>query len=184
MKYKIFFSSLSKCQEVFQNEILMSRIHSLCFLMILSWYFFKSIESLRFCETISWWVHFVVIDTIKTMHRLFKFFMRVQVKAWMKVEWFLFVVSMTCRVSISDWIAASFCFFRSSLRWSIMQVSCSSISRESSSSASSLSDFIMQRLFSDIVSCKIKTLLLQLCCDRVAVIMLEYQIIIFKKSLK
>jgi len=25
---------------------------------------------------------------------------------------------------------------------------------------------------------------LQLCCDRVAVIMLEYQIIIFKKSLK
>ncbi len=184
MQYKIFFSSLSKCQEVFQNEVLTSRIHSLCFLMILSWYFFKSIESLHFCKMISWWVYFIVIDTIEMMRRSFKFFMRTQVKAWIKAERLFFVVSTTCRVSISDWIAANFCFFRSSSHWSIIQVSCSLISRENSFSASSLSNFIMQRSFSDIVSCKIETSSLQLCCDCVAVVMLEYWIIIFKKSLK
>ena len=180
MQYKIFFSSLSKCQEVFQNEILTSRIHSLCFLMILSWYFFKSIENLRFCKMTSWWFHFIVVDIIETMHRLFKFF----VKAWVKAQWLLFIVSMTCRVSIFDWIAASFCFFCSSSRWSITQVSCSLISRESSSSASLLSDFIMQRSFSDMISCKIEMSSFQLCCNHVAVVMLEYQIIISKKSLK
>jgi len=36
MQYKFFFSSLLKCQEIFWNEILTSRIHSLCSLMILS----------------------------------------------------------------------------------------------------------------------------------------------------
>ncbi len=180
MQYKIFFSSLSKCQEVFQNEILTSRIHSLCSFMILSWYFFKDIESLHFCKMISWWLYFVIINTMKTMCRSFKFFMRAQVKTW----WFFFVVSMICRVSISDWIAANFCFFCSSSCWSIVHVSCSSISRESSSSASSLSDFVMQHSFSDMMSCKIKTSSFQFCYDCITVIMLEYQIITSKKSLK
>ncbi len=180
MQYKIFFSSLSKCQEIFQNKISMSRIHSLCSLMILSWYFFKDIEDLRFCETISWWLRFVIVDTMKTMRRSFKFFVRTQVKAW----WLFFIVSTTCRVSISDWIAASFCFFRSSSHWSIAHVSCSLISRESSFFASSLSDSVIRRSFSDMMSCKIETSSFQLCYDHVAVIMLEYQIIIFKKSLK
>ncbi len=180
MQYKIFFSSLSKCQEVFWNEISTSRIHSLCSFMILSWYFFKDIEDLRFCKTISWWFHFVIIDIMKTMRRSFEFFVRVWVKAW----WFFFVVSMTCRVSIFDWIAASFCFFCSSSHWSIAHVSCSSISRKSSFSASSLSDSFMQRLFSDMMSCKIETLSFRFCCDCIAVVMLEYQIIISKKSLK
>ena len=180
MQYKIFFSSLSKCQEIFQNEILTSRIHSLCSLMILSWYFFKDIEDLRFCKTISWWLRFVIVDIMKTMHKSFEFFVRARVKT----RRLLFVVSMTCRVSISDRIAANFCFFRSSSRWSIAYVSCSSISRKSSSSASSLSDSVMQRSFSDMMSCKIETSSFQLCYDHVAVIMLEYRIIISKKSLK
>ena len=180
MQYKIFFSSLSKYQEIFWNKISTSRIHSLCSLMILSWYFFKNIENFRFCKTISWWLHFVIINIMKMMRRSFKFFVKAQVKAW----WLFFVVSMTCKVSISDQIAASFCFFCSSSRWNIARVSCSSISRENSSFASSLSDFIMQRSFSDIVSCKIETSLLQLCYNHVAIVMLEYQIIIFKKSLK
>ncbi len=180
MQYKIFFSLFSKCQEVFQNEILTSWIHSLYFLMILSWYFFKNIENLCFYKMISWWVHFIVVDTIETMRRSFKFFMKVQVKA----EQLFFIVSTTCKVTIFDWIAANFCFFCSSSCWSIVQVSCSSILRENSSSAFSLSDFIMQRSFSDIVSCKIKMSLLQLCCNHVAVVMLEYHIVISKKSLK
>ena len=180
MQYKIFFSSLSKCQEIFWNEILTSRIHSLCSFMILSWYFFKDIESLRFCKTILWWLRIVIVDIMKTMRRSFKFFVRAQVKA----QWFLFVVSTNCRVSIFDKIAANFCFFCSSSRWNIACVSCSLISRESSSSASSLSDFIMQRSFSDMISHEIETLLFQLCCNHVAVIMLEYWIIISKKSLK
>ncbi len=180
MQYKIFFSSLSKCQEIFWNEILTSRIHSLCSFMILSWYFFKDIEDLRFCKMTSWWLCFIIVDTMKMMCRSFEFFMRIQVKVW----WLLFVVSMTCRISISDRITASFCFFHSSSRWSIACVSCSLISRENSSSASSLSDFIMRRLFSDMMSHKIKTSSFQLCCNHVAVIMLEYQIIISKKSLK
>ncbi len=148
--------------------------------MILSWYFFKDIESLRFCKTILWWLHFVIIDTMKTMCRSFEFFMRAQVKT----SRLFFVVSTTCRVSIFDWIAASFCFFRSLLRWNIAHVSCSLISRESSFFASSLSDSIMWRLFSDMMFCKIEMLLFQLCYDCVAVVMLEYQIIISKKSLK
>ena len=148
--------------------------------MILSWYFFKDIESLRFCKMISWWLHFVIINIMKTMRRSFEFFMRAQVKAW----WLFFLVSTTCRVSIFDWIAANFCFFCNSSCWSITHVSCSSVSRESSSSASSLSDFIMQRSFSDMMFHKIKTSSFQLCYDYVAVVMLEYQIIIFKKSLK
>ena len=180
MQYKIFFSSLSKCQEIFQNEILTSRIHSLCSLMILSWYFFKDIENLRFCKMISWWLHFVVIDTMKTMRRSFEFFVRARVKAW----WLLFIISITCRVSISDQITANFCFFCSSSRWNIACVSCSSISRESSFFASSLSDSVMQRSFSDMMSRKIETSLFQLYCNYVTVIMLEYWIIIFKKNLK
>ncbi len=180
MQYKIFFSSLSKCQEIFWNKISMSRIYSLCSFMILSWYFFKDIENLRFCKTILWWLHFVIVDIMKTMCKSFKFFMRTQVKA----SQLLFIVSMTCKVSIFDWIVVNFCFFCSSLRWSITHVSCSLISRESSFSASSLSDFIMQRSFSDMMSCEIKMSSFQLCCNCVAVIMLEYQIIIFKKSLK
>ncbi len=181
MQYKIFFSSLSKYQEVFQNEISMLQIHSLCFLMILSWYFFKSIENLRFCKTISWWLRFIIIDIMKMMmRRLFEF----SVKAWMKAEWLFFVVSMTCKVSIFDWIASNFCFFCSSSYWSIACVSCSLISRENSSSASLLSDFIIWCLFSDMMFCKIETSSFQLCCNYVAVIMLEYQIIISKKSLK
>ncbi len=180
MQYKIFFSSLLKCQEVFWNEISMSRIHSLCSLMILSWYFFKYIENLRFCETILWWLCFVIVDIMKMMHKSFKFFVRVQVKA----QWLFFVILMTCRVSISDWIIANFCFFCSLSHWSIVCVSCSLISRKSSFSASSLSDFVMQRSFSDMMSCKIETSSFQLYCNYVAVIMLEYWIIIFKKSLK
>ena len=180
MQYKIFFSSLLKCQEVFQNEISMSRIHSLCSFMILSWYFFKDIKSLCFCKMISWWLRFIIVNTMKTMRRLFEFFM----KAWVKTWWLFFVVLITYRVSISDQIAVNFCFFHSSSCWSITHVSCSLISRESSSSASSLSDFVMQRSFSDMMSCEIKMLSLQFCCDCVAVIMLEYWIIIFKKSLK
>ncbi len=180
MQYKIFFSSLSKYQEIFWNEISMSRIHSLCSLMILSWYFFKDIESLRFCKMISWWLRFVIIDTMKMMRRSFEFFVRTWVKAW----WLLFIVSTTCRISISDRITVSFCFFRSLLRWSIAHVSCSSISRESSSSAFSLSDFIMRRSFFDMMSCKIETSSFQFCYDHVAVVMLEYQIITSKKSLK
>ncbi len=180
MQYKIFFSSLSKCQEIFQNEISTLRIHSLCSLMILSWYFFKDIENLRFCKMISWWLRFIIVKIMKTMRRSFKFFVRAQVKTW----WLFFVVSTTCKVSISDRIAASFCFFRSSSRWSIAHVSCSSISRESSSSASSLSDSVMRHSFSDMMSRKIETLSFQLCYDRVAVVMLEYQIITSKKSLK
>ena len=152
MQYKIFFSSLSKCQEVFQNEILMSWIHSLCSLMILSWYFFKNIEDLHFCKIILWWFRFVIVDTMKTMHRSFKFFMKTQVKVW----WLFFVVSMTNRVSIFVQITFNFCFFCSSSHWSIAHVSCLSISRESSFSASSLSDFVMQRSFSDMMSCKIE----------------------------
>jgi len=127
-----------------------------------------------------WWLHFVIIDIMKTMCRSFEFF----VGAWVKTWWLFFVVSTTCRVSISDRIAASFCFFRSSSRWSITHISCSSISRESSSSASSLSDSVMRRSFSDMMSRKIETSSFQFCCDHVAVIMLEYQIIISKKSLK
>ncbi len=180
MQYKIFFSSLSKSQKIFQNEISTSRIHSLCSLMILLWYFFKDIENLCFCKTISWWLRFIIINIMKTMCKSFKFFIRTQVKTW----WFFFVVSMTCRVSISDWIAVSFCFFHSSSCWSIAYVSCLSISRESSFSASSLSDFVMRRSFSDMMSCKIKMSSFQFCYDCVAVIMLEYQIIISKKSLK
>ncbi len=151
-----------------------------CFLMILSWYFFKDIENLRFCKTISWWLCFIIIDTMKTMHKSFKFFMRIQVKAW----WLFFIVSTNCKVSIFDRIAANFCFFCSSLCWSIAHVSCSLISRENSSFASSLSDFVMQRSFSDMISHKIETLSFRLCCNRVAVVMLEYQIITSKKSLK
>ncbi len=49
---------------------------------------------------------------------------------------------------------------------------------------SSLSDFIMQYLFSNIMFYKIKISLLQLCYDHTVIIMLEYQIITFKKSLK
>ena len=177
MQYKIFFSSLSKYQEIFWNEISTSRIHSLCFLMILSWYFFKNIESLCFCKMTSWWLYFIIIDIMKTMRRSFEFFVRAWVKAW----WLLFVVSMTCRVLIFDWIAANFCFFRSSSHWSITHVSCSLISRESLFSAFSLSDLIMRRSFSDMMSREIKTSSFQLCCNHVAVIMLEYQIIIFKK---
>ena len=180
MQYKIFFSSLLKCQKIFQNEVLTSRIHSLCFFMILSWYFFKNIENLCFCETTLWWFHFIVVNTMKTMCRSFKFFMR----AWVKAQWLFFIVSMNCRVSIFNRIAANFCFFCSLSCWSIAHVSCSSISRESSFFASSLSDFIMQHSFSDMMSCKIKTLSFQLCYNYVAVIMLEYQIIISKKSLK
>ncbi len=170
MQYKIFFSSLLKCQEIFWNEILTLQIHSLCSLMILSWYFFKNIENLRFCEMISWWLHFVIIDIMKTMCRLFKFFVKTQVKTW----WLFFVILMTCRVLISDWITVSFCFFCSSSHWSIACVSCSSILRESSFFTSSLSNFIMQCLFSDIMSCKIETSSFQFCCNYVAVIMLEY----------
>ena len=129
---------------------------------------------------ILWWLRFIIIDTMKTMHKLLKFFVKTQVKAW----WLFFVVSTTCRVSIFDQIAASFCFFHSSSCWSIAHVSCSSISRKNSFSASSLSDFIMQRSFSDMMFCKIKTSSFQLCCNYVAIVMLEYQIIIFKKSLK
>ncbi len=180
MQYKIFLSSLSKCQEIFQNEISTSRIHSLCSLMILSWYFFKDIESLRFCKMISWWLCFIIVDTMKMMCRSFKFFVRAWVKAW----WLLFVVSMNCRVSIFDKIAASFYFFHSSSHWSIAHVSCSSISRESSFSASSLSDFVMRRSFSDMISHEIEMSSFQFCCDCIAVVMLEYQIIISKKSLK
>ncbi len=182
MQYKIFFSLLSKCQEIFWNEIsmLMLWIHSLCSFMILSWYFFKDIESLHFCKMTSWWLHFVIVDIMKTMHRSFKFFVKTQVKT----QWLFFIVSMTCKVSIFDWIAVNFCFFYSSSCWSITCVNCSLISRESSSFASSLSNFIMQRLFSDMMSCKIETSLFQLCCNYVAVVMLEYQIIISKKSLK
>ncbi len=180
MQYKIFFSSLSKYQEIFQKKISTLQIHSLCFLMILSWYFFKDIESLCFCKTTLWWLHFIIINIMKTMRRSFEFFVRAWVKAW----WLLFIVSMTCRVSIFDWIAAKFCFFRSSSHWSITHVSCSLISRESSFSAFLLSDLIMWRSFSDMMSHEIKTSLFQLCYNYVAVIMLEYQIIIFKKSLK
>ncbi len=180
MQYKIFFSSLSKCQEIFQNEISMSRIHSLCSLIILSWYFFKDIENLYFCKTISWWLCFVIVNTMKTMCKLFEFFMKAQVKTW----WLLFIVSTTCKVSISDWIVTNFCFFCNSSCWSIAHVSCSSILRESSFSTSSLSDFIMQHSFSDMMFCKIETSSFQFCCNYVAVIMLEYQIIISKKSLK
>ncbi len=157
-----------------------SQIHFLCSFMILSWYFFKDIEDFYFCEMILWWFCFVIVDIMKIMCRSFEFFM----KTWMKIQWLFFVVSMTCRVSIFDWIAANFCFFCSSSCWSIACVRCSSISEESLSSASSLSDFIMWRLFSDMMFCKIETLLFQFCCNHVAVIMLEYQIIIFKKSLK
>ncbi len=139
MQYKIFFSSLSKYQKIFWNEISMSWIHSLCSFMILSWYFFKDIESLRFCKMISWWLYFIIINIMKTMNRSFEFFMR----AWVKIWWLFFIVLMTCKVLIFDWIVASFCFFCSSLHWSITHVSCSSISRENSSSASLLSDFIM-----------------------------------------
>ncbi len=178
--FLIFFSSFSKCQEIFWNEISTSRIHSLCSLMILSWYFFKDIENLHFCKTISWWLHFIIVDTMKTMRRLFKFFVR----TWVKVWWLLFIISMICRVSISDQIAVNFCFFYSSSHWSIVYVSCSLISRESSSSASSISDFIMQRSFSDMMSHEIKMSSFQLCYNRVAVIMLKYQIITSKKSLK
>ncbi len=42
----------------------------------------------------------------------------------------------------------------------------------------------MQRSFSDMMFCEIETLLFQLCYDHIAVVMLEYQIIISKKSLK
>ncbi len=180
MQYKIFFSSLLKCQELFWNRILTSRIHSLCSFMILSWYFFKDIENLHFYKTILWWLRFVIIDTMKTMRRSFKFF----VKAWVKAWWLFFVVSMTCKVLIFDWITVNFCFFCSSLRWSIACVSCLSILRKSLFFASSLSDFIMQRLFSDMMSHEIKTSSFQFCCDCITVVMLEYQIIIFKKSLK
>ena len=65
-----------------------------------------------------------------------------------------------------------------------MRINCSLISRESSFFASSLSDFIMQHSFSDIMFCKIKMSLLQFYYDCIAVIMLEYQIIISKKNLK
>ena len=154
-----------------------SRIHSLCSLMILSWYFFKNIENLRFCKTILWWLHFVIVNTMKTMmHRSFEFSM--------KAERLLFVVSTTCKISIFDWIAANFCFFHSSSCWSIAWVSCSLISRESSSSASSLSDFVIWHSFSDLMSHKIKTSSFQLCYNYVTVVMLKYQIIISKKSLK
>ncbi len=180
MQYKIFFSSLSKYQKVFWNEILTSWIHSLCSFMILSWYFFKNIESLRFCKIISWWLCFIMINTMKMMCKSFEFFMKIQVK----VQWLLFIVLMTCRVSIFNWIAVRFYFFCSSSCWSIAYVSCSSISRKSSSSASSLSDFIMWCLFSDMISCKIKMLLFWFCCNHVVVVMLEYQIVTFKKSLK
>ena len=181
MQYKMFFSLLSKCQKVFQNEISMLQIHSLCFFMILSWYFFKNIESFRFCKMISWWLCFVIVDTMKIMMRnSFKFSM----KAWMKAEQLFFVILMTCRILIFDWIAANFCFFCSLSHWSIMQVSCSLISRENSSSAFLHSDFIMQCSFSDMMFCKIKTSSFQLCCNCITVIMLEYWIIIFKKSLK
>ena len=180
MQYKIFFSFFSKCQEVFWNEISTSRIHSLDSLMILLWYFFKDIENLCFCKMISWWDHFAFVDIMKMMHRSFKFLM----KTWMKAEQLFFVISMTCKISIFDWITANFCFFCSSSCWSIAWVSCSLILRENSSSASSLSDFIMQCSFSDMMSCKIKMSLLQFCYDYVTVIMLEYWIIISKKSLK
>ena len=180
MQYKIFFSSLSKYQEIFWNEILTSWIHFLCSFMILSWYFFKDIESLHFYKTISWWFHFVIIDIMKTMRKSFEFFVR----TWVKAQWLFFITLMTCRISIFDWITANFCFFCSSSCWSIAHVSCSSISRENSSSASSLSDSVMWCSFSDIMSCKIKMLSFWLCCDYIAVVMLEYQIIIFKKNLK
>ncbi len=152
MQYKIFFSSLSKYQKIFQNEILMSRIHFLDFFMILSWYFFKNIESLHFCKMTSWWFRFVIINTMKMMRKSFQFFVKVQVKT----QWLFFIVSMTCRISISDQIAVNFCFFCNSSCWSIAHVSCSLISRESSSSASLLSDFFMWRLFSDMMFHEIK----------------------------
>ncbi len=180
MQYKIFFSSLLKCQEVFQNEILMLRIHSLYSFMILSWYFFKDIENLRFCKMTSWWLCFIIINIMKTMRKSFKFFMRAWVKAW----WLFFVVSMICRISIFDWIIVSFCFFCSSSYWSIAHVTCSLISKESLSFAFSLSDFIMWCSFSDMMFCKIKISSFQFCCNYVAIVMLEYWIIISKKSLK
>jgi len=144
------------------------------------YYFFKNIKSLHFCKMILWWLCFIIVDIMKMMHKSFKFFMKVQVKAW----WFFFIVSMNCRVLIFNKIAVNFCFFCSLSCWRITYVSCSLISRESSFSAFSLSDFIMQRSFSDIIFHKIETSLFQLCYDYVAVIMLEHQIIISKKSLK
>ncbi len=158
----------------------MLRIHSLCSFMILSWYFFKDIENLHFCEMILWWLCFVIIDIMKMMHKSFKFFM----KAWVKAWWLFFVISMTCRVLISDQIAANFYFFCSSSHWSIVHINCSLISRKSSFFAFSLSYFIIWCSFSDIMFCKIKTLSLQLCYNHITVVMLEYQIIIFKKNLK
>ncbi len=138
--------------------------------MILSWYFFKDIESLRFCKTISWRLCFIFVDIMKMMHKSFKFSMKIQIK----VEWLFFVISTTCRVLIFDWIAVNFCFFCSSSCWSITWISCSLISRESLFSASLLSYFIIWCLFSDIMSCKIKTSSLQLCCNHIAIVMLEY----------
>ena len=138
--------------------------------MILSWYFFKSIENLHFCKTILWWLCFIIVDIMKTMHKSFKFFM----KTWVNTQWLFFVVLMTCRVSIFNWITANFYFFCSSSCWSITHVSCSLISRENLSFAFSLSDFIMQRLFSDMMFCKIKTSSFWFCYNCIAVIMLEY----------
>ncbi len=158
----------------------MSRIHFLCSFMILSWYFFKDIENLHFCKMTSWWFHFLIINIMKTMRKSFKFFMR----AWVKVWWLFFIVSMTCRISIFDWITVNFYFFCSSSHWSIAHVSCSLISKESLSFAFSLSDFIIWCSFSDMMSCKIKISSFQFCCNYVTVIMLEYWIIISKKSLK
>jgi hypothetical protein len=112
MQYKIFSSLFLKCHEVFQKEISMFLIHFLCFFMILSWYFFKDIENLHLYKLISWWIHFVFIDTMKAMKcKSFKFTVNFQ----MIVRWLFFIVSMTCRIFIFKWIIVNFYFFCSSL---------------------------------------------------------------------
>ncbi len=129
---------------------------------------------------ISWRLCFIFVDIMKMMYKSFKFFVKAQVKA----QWLLFIVSTTFKVLIFDQIIVSFCFFCSSLHQSIAWVSCSLISRENLSFASLFSDFIMWCSFSNMMFCKIEISLLWFCYDHVAVVMLEYQIIIFKKSLK
>jgi hypothetical protein len=181
MQYRIFSSSFSKCHEVFQKEISTSFIHSLCSFMILSWYFFRNIESLYLYKSISWWIHFILIDIMKaTKCRSFWF----TVNSWVIVRQLFFVVSMTCRIFIFKWITANFCFFHSSSHWRIALVNCSLRSRKSLSFASSFLNFKLRCLFSVMISCNVEASSFQLCCDRVSVLMLEYQIIIFKKSLK
>jgi len=153
MQYRIFSSLFSKCYEVFQKKILMFLIHSLCFLIILSWYFFKDIESLCLYKSISWWIHLTLVNTMKAMkHKSFEFTMN----SWIIVKQLFFVISMTCRIFIFEWITANFCFFCNSLHWRITLINCSLKSRENSSFVSLFLNFKLQCSFSVMIFCNVK----------------------------